>query len=255
MNFIEFGYFNRKGFGGSCSSSIISRMVSNLWLSVGRSVMCRAKASCRAPALLRPFFWGVAGTEPQNPSCVWIRSFSTQAFVPPGQDPSCWLCHRQFQWDNWRSTTRFWRSPLIKPVGFVKHEKNTKPAIQPEWALLQLSMRLKMRWISWHEGASKVFKGDITYVWILGPSMTIHGRLTPAQALPARLKALAKAGQGNTSPTKRSRFSIKADRHALKKWLNQTKYGLHGQPAMNSCFPHGFPMFFPQKIQLTSHQR
>lgn len=95
-------------------------------------------------------------------------------------------------------------------------------------------------WISWHEGASKVFKGDITYVWILGPSMTIHGRLTPAQALPARLKALAKAGQGNTC-CNLYRFSIKTDRHAWKKWLNQTKYGLHGQPAINSWFPHVVP--------------
>ena len=125
LEFHRIWVFQSEGIWGfTCSSTIISIMVSDLWLSVGRSVMCRAKASCRAPALLRTFFWGVAGTEPQNPSCVWIRSFSTQAFVPPGQDPSCWLCHRQFQWDNWRSTTRFWRSPLIKPVGFLKHEKH-----------------------------------------------------------------------------------------------------------------------------------
>ena len=26
-----------------------------------------------------------------------------------------------------------------------------------------------------------------------------------------------------------------------KKWLNQTKYGLHGQPAINSWFPHVVP--------------
>ena len=38
--------------------------------------------------------------------------------------------------------------------------------------------------------------------------------------------------------------SRQIDMH-YKKWLNQTKYGLHGQPAINLCFPHGFPMVSP----------
>ena len=104
------------------------------------------------------------------------------------------------------------------------------------------------------KGPSKLFKGDITYVWILGPSITFHGRLTPAQAFPARLKALAKAG-GNTCNLYLGRFPKQTlqvfhqDRSRCMKLIEPKNMyslcSLHGQPAIYSCVPHVFSQTNP----------